>query len=76
MRKAKCCYCESLVPSESALPFFEFRGVGSEAASKRCKNCSYHQSVHTQGYSKVCQNFESVNELEFDSYYCGCRGWD
>lgn len=24
----------------------------------------------------TCPGFESIGPVEFDSYYCGCRGWD
>lgn len=30
----------------------------------------------TQVEAGRCPGFEPKGEWEFDSYYCGCRGWD
>ena len=87
-RQAICCTKESIRPSKDhdKLAFFEFRGEGSKAAITICKHCRYaliahqrKQLVENEGkaqYKCVCDHFEPQGPLEYDSYYCGCRGWD
>lgn len=75
-RMAKCYDGCALVPSHAGLPFFEFRGEGSEQAKITCKNCPYYETAHGKGHSHVCNNFIPRGAFEFDSFYCGCRGWD
>lgn len=76
-RMARCC---KVVPSKWNLPFFEYRGPGSDIGKRSCKHCSYYERAHTEEIRKrnkhVCSNFEPKGEFEFDSYYCGCHGWD
>lgn len=79
-RQARCT-CRRLEPSSRDLAFFEFCGEGSERATKTCKNCHYHAVAHTAAVmakndALKCTNFEPHGPFEFDSYYCGCRGWD
>lgn len=87
-REAKC-ICGRTVPSTEyeRLAFFEFRGAGSQKATETCKHCHYttvaHQDdapVWPNGKTAVqthgCPGFEPIGPWEFDSYYCGCRGWD
>lgn len=83
-REARC-YCGRTRPSTDALEgehgklaFFEYRGPESERAQKTCRHCRYHDVAHKPGSSKhVCDNFEAMVEgYEYDTYYCGCRGWD
>ena len=75
-RMAKCSYGCSIVPSHEGLPFFTFKGEGSEDAQRCCKNCPYHNVAHGKGHGDVCNNFEPKGAFEFDQFYCGCRGWD
>ncbi len=78
------CHCGKTRPSSERehLPFFEERGPGSQTSKMRCRNCTYNIAAHTpetmkRNRSLICTNFEPLTEgLEFDSYYCGCRGWD
>lgn len=78
-RKARC-ICGRIETSSIDLAFFEFRGPGSRAGNATCKNCRYHDVAHTpekRAKNKyICDNFESIESFEFDSFYCGCRGWD
>jgi len=76
MRMAKCAYGCSPIPSHEGLPFFKFRGEGSEEGKNSCKNCPYHKTAHGKGHKQVCDNFEPREVFEFDEYYCGCHGWD
>ena len=75
------CTCGNLKQSSTNLPFFEFLGPG--ATDDTCANCGYYEIAHTRkqaGESTsrlICDQFKPLTEgREFDSYYCGCRGWD
>jgi hypothetical protein len=74
-RQARCSYKCKVVPSSTALPFFEYLGPGSAAARERCKTCSYFEAAHRPG-TLACDTFEPHGPYEYDRYYCGCRGWD
>jgi hypothetical protein len=79
-RMAKCT-CGRTEPSSHSLAFFQFRGDGSESAVETCKHCAYFRVAHTpavmaKNSSLKCTNFESRGAYEFDSFYCGCRGWE
>lgn len=84
-RQARCSYCNSTQPSSTKLAFFEYRGPGSQSASQSCK-CGYHWAAHVHDPRRVvptsvvergeCSGFQSKGGSEYDSYYCGCRGWD
>lgn len=78
-RKARCA-CGKLEDSSLDLTFFEFRGLGSMRGARTCKNCRFYDVAHTpekrHKNKHICQNFEALKEFEFDSYYCGCSGWD
>jgi len=82
-RQARC-ECGRVNPSSEALPgykslpFFEYRGPGSLHATAICK-CGYYASAHAEQPGRkrfACDAFESRGAHEFDSFYCGCRGWD
>lgn len=80
-RQAKCPYCKTPAPSSNDLPFFEYRGEGSRDAMIGCKNCGYYAVAHTSPLPRhlaghVCGKFEPQGGMQFDSYYCGCKGWD
>ncbi len=88
-RQARC-YCGLIRPSDSEhLAFFEYRGPGSPTATDHCK-CGYHLVAHDIGECRKrvasnqltivelgkCKGFEARGPHEYDSFYCGCRGWD
>lgn len=72
------------IPSSMNLAFFEFKGEGSLAAVRKCKNCWFMDVGHEitdwhKEHDSTCQHcdhFEPHGAYEFDEYYCGCRGWD
>ena len=74
------CICYNTVKSSEDLAFFTYRGPGSLYATNVCENCGYNASAHRNiitHRSLICSSFESKSSgHEFDSYYCGCRGWD
>jgi hypothetical protein len=89
-REARCT-CGQTAPSIKALDgrlaFFEFRGEGSTSATEQCKHCGYYHVAHTEqapvwknGKTAVenrgCPGFEPRGDWGYDTYYCGCRGWD
>ena len=69
--RAKCT-CE--LPSDAALPFFEYHGPGSPWATTMCRHCKYYQSAH-QRNSRACSHFEPMGDAP-DKFFCGCAGWD
>ena len=76
------CSCGRKEKSAPDLPFFIYRGPNSDYAKHTCTRCRYSVVAHTtenwaRGRSLVCQSFTSNPDgHEYDSYYCGCRGWD
>jgi hypothetical protein len=66
------CMCGNKEPSSTNLAFFEFRGVGSRSAVETCE-CGYYEVAHPNRY---CEQFKPRGPYEFDTFYCGCRGWD
>jgi hypothetical protein len=83
------CSCGALKASNSpSLAFFEFRGEGSRAAEQTCANCGYAYTPHVAELIKdfiiketvieagKCPGFKARGAWEYDSFYCGCRGWD
>ena len=75
MRQAKC-QCGKVVPSKESLPFFESKDAGSRLATIQCKHCVYHDAAHNKGHKLVCDNFTPHGAFQYDSFYCGCNGWD
>lgn len=84
-REARCPHCMKTVPSDPELFLFEYRGEGSKFATESCGNCGYNLIAHTQepdsGRGNVvkdgrCSGFVPRGPHEFDTHYCGCRGWD
>lgn len=90
-RFAKCS-CGRTEPSDNyaRLAFFEFRGKDSEWSKKGCK-CGYFEGPHDAEHMRRlgpgrrtvvedgrCREgkFTPRGPAEFDSFYCGCRGWD
>lgn len=76
-RTASCSYgFHAHKPSSSDLAFFEFRGEGSRFATELCK-CGYTKAAHEKPHiAAKCAGFTPRGPHEFDSYYCGCKGWD
>jgi len=85
-RQARC-ICGKINPSDEALPgykslpFFEARGPGSPWSLDTCVHCRFAARAHepevmARNTSLKCETFEPGAVLEFDSFYCGCRGWD
>lgn len=90
-RMAECTYCGKRVPSSVNLPFFEYKGPGSLCAETKCHVCGYYTKGIPLKNGKLCycntnKPIPSVcinkgkkcvyGPLEYDEYYCGCRGWD
>lgn len=81
-RQARCPYCKKLAPSDEALPFFMYCGPGSD----NCDHCAYTERAHEPevrgrphlAKTKLADGHAYSNAIgrEFDSFYCGCRGWD
>lgn len=74
------CSCGRTEPSSPKLPFFVYRGPGSEQATRSCKNCGYYDTAHTpevmaNNKGLKCTNFEARGDWGTDSYYCGHSGW-
>lgn len=80
-REARC-GCGKIRPSSDDLPFYEYRGEGSKYAVDSCATCAYvaavHQPVnpHTDRPGVIDHPFTPRGPHDYDSYYCGCRGWD
>ena len=79
----------SSLEQQGRLAFFEYRGPGSRYATALCK-CGFSTTAHdpeamarnvpnnrlTVIERGKCEGFQARGPHEFDSYYCGCRGWD
>jgi hypothetical protein len=90
-REASCGYCQTVVPSDPKLPFFEDRGPGSKWSREHCRICKCYEVAHQPRGDDAPLSmrgqiptvigephaFEAMSEgFPFDSYYCGCGGWD
>ena len=81
-RKAACYKGCAVVPSSTSLPFFDYLGEGSRRATEDCGKCGMSVSVHqeispsTGRPGVTTHGFVPCGGAEFDSYYCGCHGWD
>jgi hypothetical protein len=87
-RTAKCS-CGKTQPSGARLAFFEYCGPGSREAVDVCR-CGYFLCAHTtEGMARnvasnrrtvielgKCTGFAARGPLEFDRFYCGCRGFE
>lgn len=72
-RKARCSY-GAVRASDRGLPFFEFRGEGSDVATEWC-SCGYRLGAHQYSYVQArCSNPAPRGPMEYDSYYCGHGG--
>lgn len=76
------CSCGATSNSSTSLPFFEFRGEGSENATKLCGACGFHVDVHnpinpSTGRPGITNHaFQPKGDVGTDKFYCGCYGWD
>lgn len=82
-RKARC-YCgkeRDSIEAKEHEAFFEYRGPGMNNPPCSVGTCFYVESVHQEinphtGRPGVTDHAFVAREYEFDSFYCGCRGWD
>ena len=83
-REARCPHCKKTQPSVdfARLACFEYRGPGN---GRYCDRCSWAPTVHEDpdvqrrphvARSWFAHEFTDAEGRQFDSYYCGCRGWD
>ena len=78
------CSCGHTEPSNPDRQFaFTDMSEGSTACNDRCANCAYSPIAHTDevrnqphNRGRICDNFTPTPGMEFDRFYCGCRGWD
>lgn len=72
------CTCERPSSDRAELAFFEARGPGTQ--DRKCCNCGYFDVAHdreSRPNSRACDEFAAVTDGHtYDSFYCGCRGWD
>lgn len=78
-REARCscgrtCPSDGTVPGFTDVPFLQYWGPGSEKAEEQCV-CGYYRVAHGKPHIK-CTEFRQREPDRFDSFYCGCRGWD
>lgn len=78
------CSCGREEPSDADLFALEFQGAGGES-ERHCAECGYYEVAHGEVvYGGVLRphpiagthEFRPRAPLSFDTYYCGCRGWD
>lgn len=62
-REARCYDCDARRPSSLDLPFFSYDGPGSPLD---LDNATTH----------IPPKYRLKGGRPFDSFYCGCRGWD
>ena len=75
------CSCGEMQPSSADLFGLTDLSADGARASESCGTCRYSIVAHTdeirsRPHSRVCGEFTPQGEQEFDTYYCGCRGWD
>lgn len=83
-REAICMYCKAIRHSDPSLPFFESREDGTRASTV-CAHCGFYEIAHQYEESRVHKeplpqtlghDYRPRGAWQFDSFYCGCRGWD
>lgn len=88
-REARCT-CGKTAPStdRERLAFFDYRGEGSRYALTSCAVCKFADAAHDPERMKKnvnprtvveqgkCTGFVAIGAHEYDTFYCGCRGWD
>jgi hypothetical protein len=83
-RTARCecgrtCPSGGTAPGYTEIPFFQYRGLGSQEAEETCVCGKYRvaHGAHAANQGRyACDDFRLRGPSEFDSFYCGCRGWD
>jgi hypothetical protein len=75
------CSCGEMQPSSPDLFGLTDLSADGARASETCGTCRYSIVAHTDEIrsrpnSRVCDDFIPLGGQEFDSFYCGCRGWD
>lgn len=84
-RQARCdcgrtCPSDGTAPGYTEIPFFQYWGPGSEKAERQCASCGKYEVAHgpaaPHGGRYACAEWRQRQPDEFDSFYCGCRGWD
>jgi hypothetical protein len=77
------CHCGDTRPSSERLFGFTDKSLNSAWVKRHCRHCGKHEVAHYPGCSAVAPDqyerhqFEPRNEAaDFDSFYCGCEGWD
>lgn len=80
-RQSQCAYCKEIANGPN-LAFREYRGLGSRWAEQGCATCNYHAVAHgainesTRRPGITDHVFTPRGPAEFDTHYCGCKGWD
>ena len=82
MARCRCGYERPSCERETLFGFTD-RSLNSDWSQKHCRHCGKYEVAHHPGCSKVQPDryerhqFEPRNEAaEFDTFYCGCDGWD
>lgn len=83
-RRARCPYCKKTEPSIdfARLAFFEYRGPRNGQYGNCCHWApNVHEDEDIQRRPHVAKDwrpheFDDSEGREFDSFYCGCRGFD
>jgi hypothetical protein len=84
-RRYAQCSCGKVEPSDPERLFCLIaRGDGSRSALEHCRNCGYTNVAHEpprpgvirSTVARVCDTFEPHGAYDYDTFYCGCRGWD
>jgi hypothetical protein len=79
------CRCGYTRPSSERATLFGFTdmSLSSDWLQKSCRHCGKYEVAHHPGCSQAQPNmyerhqFEPRNEAaEFDTFYCGCDGWE
>jgi len=79
------CSCGTIRPSSERDRLFGFTDMSRESdwSQKTCRHCGKYEVAHRPGCSTIRPDqyerhtFEPRDKAaEFDSFYCGCRGWD
>lgn len=83
-RLARCYMCKMTVQSVTACTegyaSYEYMGDGSQIATNNCR-CGLYMHVHNEELWAKRPDLTPHEPVasgprEFDTFYCGCRGWD
>ena len=77
------CRCGYIRPSSERAKLFGFTDRSLASEQKYCRHCGKYEVAHYPGCSQAQPDqyerhqFEPREEAaEFDTFYCGCDGWD